>query len=236
MKGVLGFRQWRDPLQERQFSIPFEPARYSYLDYKMSRLRAFFHKSEIHSWFFNSHDKTPFTLPIWFYDWWTMFGCSPSILPCEAKEGWDFWIADTLGCEAYTKEVQFFRIFNIAWIFYWEYRHQNYLLNLFPLCIVRIYKVRWSSEYKTKLCGKENAQYFCRTKTKNYTIQNIHTFDKITELASKPPTPTKMEVSSSSTKSKSKEVTKKQGDILQVLKGDPAMRQVFLQKLLDNDD
>ena len=45
-----------------------------------------------------------------------------------------------------------------------------------------------------------------------------------------------MEVSSSSTKSKSKEVTQKQGDILQVLKGDPAMRQVFLQKLLDNDD
>jgi len=45
-----------------------------------------------------------------------------------------------------------------------------------------------------------------------------------------------MEVSSSSTKSKSKEVTQKQGDILEVLKGDPAMRQVFLQKLLDNDD
>jgi len=45
-----------------------------------------------------------------------------------------------------------------------------------------------------------------------------------------------MEVSSSSTKSKSKEVTQKQGDILEVLKGDPPMRQVFLQKLIDNDD
>ena len=45
-----------------------------------------------------------------------------------------------------------------------------------------------------------------------------------------------MQVSSSSTKSKSKEVTQKQGDILKVLKGDPAMRQVFLEKLLDNDD
>ena len=45
-----------------------------------------------------------------------------------------------------------------------------------------------------------------------------------------------MELSSSSTKSKSKEVTQKQGDILKVLKGDPVMRQVFLEKLLDNDD
>ena len=61
----------------------------------MAWLRAFFHKSEMHSWFFNFHDKTPFTFPIWFYDWGTMLGCSPSVLPCEAKEGWDFSIADT---------------------------------------------------------------------------------------------------------------------------------------------
>jgi len=165
-----------------------------------------------------------------------MFGCSPSVLPCEDKEDSDFWIADTPTYEAYTKKVQFFRIFNIAWIFCWEYRYHNYLLNLFPLSIVRIHKVRWWTEYKTKLYGKENVEYFCRTKTKNYTVQNIHTFDKIIEPAPKPYTPTKMEVSSSSTKSKSKEVTQKQGDILEILKGDPAMRQVFFQKLLDNDD
>jgi len=42
-------------------------------------------------------------------------------------------------------------------------------------------------------------------KPKKYTLQNIHTFDKIT----KPSTPTKMEFSSSSTKSKSKGLTQK---------------------------
>jgi len=45
-----------------------------------------------------------------------------------------------------------------------------------------------------------------------------------------------MEVSSSSTKSKSKGLTQKQRDILEVLNDDPTMRQIFLQKLLDNDD
>lgn len=45
-----------------------------------------------------------------------------------------------------------------------------------------------------------------------------------------------MEVSSTSTKSKSKGLTQKQRDILKVLKDDPAMRQIFLQKLIDNDN
>lgn len=45
-----------------------------------------------------------------------------------------------------------------------------------------------------------------------------------------------MEVSSTSTKSKSEGLTQKQRDILKALKDDPAMRQIFLQKLLDNDD
>ena len=44
-----------------------------------------------------------------------------------------------------------------------------------------------------------------------------------------------MEVSSSSTKSKSKGLTQKQRDILEVLKDDPAIGQIFLQNLLDND-
>ena len=99
---------------------------------------------------------------------------------------------------------------------------------------MRIYKVRWWNEYETKLCGKENVEYFCITKTKKFTLQNIHSFDE-KDVARGPSTQTKMEVSSSSTKSKSKGLTQKQRDILEVLKDDPAIRQISLQKLLDND-
>ena len=62
--------------------------------------------------------------------------------PSEVKEEWDFWTANSLAYEAFTKEVQFFRIFNIAWIFCWGYRYQSFLLNSSPLSVVRIYKVR----------------------------------------------------------------------------------------------
>ena len=69
-----------------------------------------------------------------------MFGCSPSVLLSEAKERWDFWIASTPTYEAYTKEVLFFRIFKIAWIFCWEYKYQNILPNSFPLSVVHLSK------------------------------------------------------------------------------------------------
>ena len=99
---------------------------------------------------------------------------------------------------------------------------------------MRIYKVIWWNEYKTKLCGNENVDYFYRTKTKKSTLQNMHSFFK-KDVDRGPPSPTKMEVSSSSTKSKSKRLTQKQRDILDVLKDDPTIKQIFWQKLLDND-
>ena len=139
----------------------------------MAWYRAFLYYPETHSWFFNFHDNCPTQFPIWFYYWWTWFGCSPAVLPIEAKEGWEFWEKITSSLETYTKEVQFLRNFNIAWIFSWEYRLQNHLLNSFLLSIVRIYKIKWWNEHKTKLCGKENVEYFCKTKTKKYTLHNL---------------------------------------------------------------
>ena len=55
---------------------------------------------------------------------------------------------------------------------------------------------------------KENVEYFCRIKTKKFTLQNIYSFDK-KDTACGPSTGTKTKVSSSSTKSKSKGLTQK---------------------------
>ena len=99
---------------------------------------------------------------------------------------------------------------------------------------MQICKARWWNEYKTKHCGKEKVEYFCRAKTKIFTLQNIHSLDK-KDIARGPSTPTKIELSSSSTKSKSMGLTQNQRHILEVLKHDPVIRQIFLQKLLDND-
>ena len=53
-----------------------------------------------------------------FYHWWIWFGCSPNFLPHDAKEVWDFWVKNTITMEPYMREVQFFRQFDIAWIFF----------------------------------------------------------------------------------------------------------------------
>ena len=58
---------------------------------------------------------------------------------------------------------------------------------------------------KPNVVEKKMLNISAEQKPKKYTLQNIHTFDKIT----KPSTPTKMEFSSSSTKSKSKGLTQK---------------------------
>ena len=118
------------------------------------------------------------------------------------------------------KDVQFFNQFNVAWIFCWEYHLQNFLPTRYPLSLVRIYKVKWWTEFKSHLCGKENVEYFCKTNKKKFTLHNLHLFEK-TKLA--PATPTKKESSSSSTKTKAKELSQKEKELLEYLKDDPDM-------------
>jgi len=136
--------------------------------------------------------------------------------------------------EPYMKDVQFFRQFNVAWIFSWEYRLQPFLPPPYPLSLVRVYKIKWWPEYKTRLCGKENVEHFCKHGKRQFTLHNLHLFEK----AKAPATSSKKEVkqeksSSSSTKTKVKGLSQKERDLLEYLKDDPAMKQIVLQKILD---
>jgi len=234
IKQILTANQWKNPFEERSFSVHFVPQTYDYNDYKMAWYRTFLYRPDTHSWFFNFHDNCPTQFPIWFYYWWTWFGCSLSVLPIEAQGGWEFWEKNMSSLENYTKELQFFRIFNIAWIFSWEYKIQNYLKNSFPHSLVRLYKIKWWNEFKTKLCCSENVEHYCRTKTKKFTLHNLHTFEIPVKIG--PSTPQKKESSSSSTKAKQKGLSQKEKEVLEYLKDDPAMRQIFLQKILDKAD
>jgi len=106
--------------------------------------------------------------------------------------------------------------------------------------MVRIYKIKWWNEYKTKLCCKENVEYFCKTKTKKFTLHNLHTFEKKKEVATCPSTPIKKESPTTSAKARVKGLSQKEREILKLLKDEPSMRQIFLQKILnktnDSDD
>ena len=62
----------------------------------------------------------------------------------------------------------------------------------------------------------------------------MHTFEIPIKIG--PSTPQKKESSSSSTKAKQKGLSQKEKEVLEYLKDDPAMRQIFLQKILDKAD
>jgi len=237
IKSVLNSQQWKDPFQGRKFSISFTPQTFNYNDYKNAWYRAFLLQLNVHSWFFNFHEQYSNSFPVWFYHWWTMFGYTPMLLPSEAKEGWNYWSQATATMEPYMKDVQFFRQFSVAWIFCWEYRLQNFLPTPYPLSLVHIYKVKWWTEFKTRLCGKENVEHFCKTNKKKFTIHNLHLFEK-SEIA--PATPSmrekKEQSSSSPTKSKAKGLSQKEKELLEFFKNDHDMRQAVLQKILDKKE
>jgi len=235
IKSVITAQQWKDPFEERPFSITFMPQTFNYNDYKTAWYRAFLLQPNVRSWFFNFHEHCTNTFPVWFFHWWTMFGCTPVIFPAEAKEGWDCWLQSTPAMEPYMKEVHFIRQFCVAWIFSWENRLQPFLPPPYPLSLVRIYKIKWWAEFKTRLCGKENVEYFCRTNKKKFTLHKLHLFE--TSKAMAPATPIKRkkkeQSSSSSAKFKARGLSQKERDLLDYLKDDPSMKQIVLQKILD---
>ena len=51
IRDVLTAQQWKDPFEERKFSICYNPQTYNYNDYKNAWYRAFLLQPNIHSWF-----------------------------------------------------------------------------------------------------------------------------------------------------------------------------------------
>jgi len=83
------------------------------------------------------------------------------------------------------------------------------------------------------LCCSENVEHYCRTRTKKFTLHNLHTFEAKVGIG--PSTPQKKESPTTSTKARAKGLSQKEKDILEFLKDDPQMRQIFLQKILDKE-
>ena len=237
IRRVLTSRDWKEPFADRNFSKPNHPQSYNYNDYKMAWFRTFLFRPETHSCVFNFHDSCQTTFPVWFYHWWLWFDNTPAILPLEGKMGWDYWVSHTPNIEPYMKEAPFFRTFNVAWIFCWEYQFQHFLQPSFPLSVVRIYKVRWCNDFKIILCGKENVTHFLSTNTKIDTLFNLAQIEappKQPALAQ--PTPSKMETSSSTKRSShSSGLTQRQKDLLEALNEEPVLRKVYLQKFMAED-
>ena len=136
IRDVITAQEWKNPFEECKFSITYNPQTYNYNDYKNAWYRTFLMQPNIHSCFFNFHEQCSNTFPVWFYHWWTMFGCLTVLLRAEAQEGWAYWAQANTNMDLYMKDVQFFKQFNVAWIFSWEYRLQPFLPHSYPLFLV----------------------------------------------------------------------------------------------------
>jgi len=64
IKSVITAQQWKDPFEERSFSINFTPQTFTYNDYKNAWYRAFLIQPNVHSWFFNFHEQCTNTFPV----------------------------------------------------------------------------------------------------------------------------------------------------------------------------
>lgn len=173
IRNILGTSQWKDPFEDKTFTKSFQPQHYNYIDYRMAWFKAFLLYPDRHSWFFNFHDNCPKDFPIWFYQWWLSFGGSTKVLPQAAAEGWKLWATEARDIKPYQREVQFFRTFNVAWIFGWEYQIYQYLPIPLPMLLVGFYKVKWWEKYNTLLCDADNVAHFSKTGKKKITFFNL---------------------------------------------------------------
>jgi len=64
IKSVITAQQWKNPFEERPFSIFFSPQKYNYHDYKIVWYRTFLLQPYFHSCSFNFHEQCPNTFPV----------------------------------------------------------------------------------------------------------------------------------------------------------------------------
>jgi len=113
-----------------------------------------------------------------------MFACSPSVLPCKAKEGWDFWIANTPAYEACTKEVQLFETFNISGVFRQDYNIIIVFLIHFPCLLFRFARSDGGMNTKPSSVAKKMLNISVKQKRKNTPSK---TFTHLTKVQNQHP-------------------------------------------------
>ncbi|KAK9665587.1 hypothetical protein RND81_14G121500 [Saponaria officinalis] len=86
---------WIEPFAEKDFSKRFIPQTYSYNDYKNAWSRALLLEDFDHSWFITFNKLCPQRFPIWFYQWWYLFGPDQAIYPPICTKGFETFVAQT---------------------------------------------------------------------------------------------------------------------------------------------
>ncbi|KAK9668726.1 hypothetical protein RND81_13G081800 [Saponaria officinalis] len=150
---------WVEPFAENEFSKRFIPQSYSYNDYKNAWSRALLLEDFDHSWFVTFNKLCPQRFPIWFYQWWYLFGPDQAIYPPICTKGFETFVAQTKG-DLYQKPLLFHTEFKIPWIVCWSYNLRQILPQPYPLSLIREFKVKWWNKFDPVICSPEAVQSF----------------------------------------------------------------------------
>jgi len=74
MLKVLTGKDWPTTYATKSFSVPFNPPGYHYIDYQNAWYETFLYRPFNHSWFMSFDTRPDITFPLWFYEWWTVYG------------------------------------------------------------------------------------------------------------------------------------------------------------------
>jgi len=170
IKNVLSLAQWsHNPWQGKRFSQPFVPQTYNYFDYQKAWYNTFFLQNNRyqHSWFF-TFDKVHEikNLPLWFDEWWKLFGAETSILPsplCNKLLEYSKNFPSPAPFNLFPPELYFFLHFNIPWILSWDYNFISPNPDNNIKYIVRTISIKWWDKYDyddiiTKIMGLSRNQ------------------------------------------------------------------------------
>ncbi len=175
IKKVIKPSEWGDMWFYRTFSVNFSPNKYNYNDYRMAWMRAFFLRPFDHSWFFTFHTHSLSEFPIWFYDWWYLFGPTTDILPTLVQEGFKVWIQKSKGLY-YQQELQFYKEFKVPWIFCWSFKIAQMKLASrgYPMSLIREFKIKWWEKFDQNICSPTVVQEFIQTGKKyKFEVQQV---------------------------------------------------------------
>ena len=145
------------------FSIPYQPPGFNYIDYQRAWFNMFYLRTFDHSWFISFSEHCPRTFPSWFMEWWHYLGPTPAYYPTQITQ---------LSLPYYKKyanvptspfipEINFHIDFNIPWILSWCYTIESHIPNC-NLSLVREFHIKWWDKYNLSKCSIEVIQQWLR--------------------------------------------------------------------------
>ena len=135
----------------KMFSENLKQKSYDYYDYMDAWYFTFYFCPVDHSWFFHWGDeiKSQNDFPIWFQEWWLLFGATQDLLCPQIKEAFSYFVehGSHLLLTSCLRAMFFLSKFQIPWILCWDFVLLQMIPAPFLAHLAIKFKVKWWSRF-----------------------------------------------------------------------------------------